>query len=375
MKISTSFDSGNIEVVNLNSHDNIQLKIRKDTQSDFLQWFHFRLMGAQGYPCTIKIINAGETSYPEGWQNYYACASYDRNSWFRVPTSFNGKELSIEITPNENSIYLAYFPPYSYERHLDLVAGAQSEDICVLDTLGKTLEGREIDFLTIGEYTDIKRKIWVVARQHPGETMAEWFVEGLIHRLLDSDDPISRRLLEKCVFYIVPNANIDGSIHGNLRTNAAGINLNREWGNPSLIKSPEVYNILKKMDETGVDLFLDIHGDEALPYCFASGIEGIPGYPGRIQMLQERFIEVWETMNPDFQTKHGYPKNEPGKANLNIGSKAVANRYGCLGLTIELPFKDNANLPDRAFGWSPERSVKLGESVLNVIYQIYKGLR
>lgn len=375
MKISTSFDSGNIEVVSLSSHENIQLKIRKDTQSEFLQWFHFRLLGAQGYPCTIHIVNAGETSYPEGWVNYYACASYDRNTWFRVPTTFNGKELTIEVTPNENSIFIAYFPPYSYERHLELVSTAQSEDVCVLDSLGKTLEGRDIDFLTLGELNKEKRKVWIIARQHPGEAMAEWFMEGLIHRLLDSDDPVSRKLLEKCTFFLVPNANIDGSIHGNLRTNAGGVNLNREWGNPSPVKSPEVYYIMQKMNETGVDLFLDIHGDEAIPYCFISGIEGLPGYHGRLQMLQERFMELWEAYSPDFQTKHGYPKNEPGKANLNIGSKAVAHRFDCLGLTIEMPFKDNADLPDRAFGWSPERSIKLGESVLNIILQIQNVLR
>lgn len=375
MKISTSFDSGNIEVVSLSSHENIQLKIRKDTQSEFLQWFHFRLLGAQGYPCTIHLVNAGETSYPEGWVNYYACASYDRNTWFRVPTTFNGKELTIEVTPNENSIFIAYFPPYSYERHLELVSTAQSEDICVLDSLGKTLEGRDIDFLTLGEFTKEKRKVWIIARQHPGETMAEWFMEGLIHRLLDSDDPVSRRLLEQCTFFLVPNANIDGSIHGNLRTNAGGVNLNREWGNPSPLTSPEVYYIMQKMNETGVDLFLDIHGDEAIPYCFASGIEGLPGYHGRLQMLQERFVELWEAFNPDFQTKHGYPKSEPGKANLKIGAKAVSHRFDCLGLTIEMPFKDNADLPDRAFGWSPERSIKLGESVLNIILQIQNVLR
>ena len=89
MKITSNFDSGNIEVVSIDAKKNdIKLKIRKDTNSDFLQWFHFRLTGAMKKPCKISILNAGKTSYPDGWHNYNACASYDREEWFRVPTTY-----------------------------------------------------------------------------------------------------------------------------------------------------------------------------------------------------------------------------------------------------------------------------------------------
>ena len=45
LSISSTFDAGNIEVINADSTKNIQLKIRKDTESDFLQWFYFRMQG------------------------------------------------------------------------------------------------------------------------------------------------------------------------------------------------------------------------------------------------------------------------------------------------------------------------------------------
>ena len=47
--IDSSFEGGNIEVVDANSFDDIRLKIRKDTKSDFFQWFAFRLIGAVSY--------------------------------------------------------------------------------------------------------------------------------------------------------------------------------------------------------------------------------------------------------------------------------------------------------------------------------------
>lgn len=40
--------------------------------------------------------------------------------------------------------------------------------------------------------------------------------------------------------------NPDGAVLGNLRTNARGVNLNREWLNPSMENSPEVFLVRKK---------------------------------------------------------------------------------------------------------------------------------
>ena len=375
MKISSNFDGGNIKVLSIDSMDDIQLEIRKDTLSDFSQWFYFRMQGAAGYPCIIKIMNASETFGPEGWKDYNVVASYDRLHWFRVPTSFNGHVLSIDHKPEFNSVFYAYFVPFSYEQHLDMIHAAQISPLCVLESIGNTVQGRDIDLLTIGDPGNDKKKIWLIARQHPGETMASWFMEGFINRLLDENDSVSRKILQKAVFYLVPNINVDGSILGNLRVNASGKNLNREWANPSQAKSPEVYYVFDKMNETGVDLNLDIHGDEALPYNFISSIEGIPAYNKRLKNLQDAFLSTWIKLNPDFQTEHGYGKDKPGKANLNICSKQIGQKFNCLSFTVEMPFKDNKNLPNPVTGWSPERSAILGESVLNVILSVVDDLR
>ena len=261
IKISSQFDAGAIDIVNATSANAIDLNIRKDSHADITQWFYFRLQGAQAQPCTIRLLNAGQSAYPKGWEDYNAMASYDRVNWFRVPTRFDGQVLTIEHTPAMDSVYYAYFEPYSWERHLELLDRAQlSEHVRMLD-LGSTVDGRDLNLLVIGDDVPGRKKVWVIARQHPGETMAEWFVEGMLDALLDPAHPFGRQLLKETVFYVVPNMNPDGSVRGNLRTNAAGANLNREWLNPSLERSPEVFLVRKKMEETGVDLFLDVHGD------------------------------------------------------------------------------------------------------------------
>ncbi len=375
MKISTQFDAGAVTVTSLADPQNIRLAIRGDNASDFAQWFYFRLQGAAYQNCVMHFENAASAAYPDGWEDYQAVASYDRHNWFRVPTRYENGVLTIEHTPLANSIYYAYFEPYSSEQHLNLLGDAQSSGLCQIDDLGNTVQGRDMNLLTIGNQVQSDLKVWVIARQHPGETMAEWFVEGLLARLLDPQDPTARALLDRATFYIVPNMNPDGSALGNLRTNAAGANLNREWLEPSLEHSPEVYYVREKMRETGVDLFLDIHGDEAIPYVFVAGTEGVPSYNERIASLEARFKTALEAASPDFQDEHGYNKDAPGQANLSMATAWVGEHFQCLAYTLEMPFKDNDNLPDDDFGWSGQRSLRLGEASLSAILNVVPDLR
>lgn len=375
MRIKSNFDSGNIEVISAESENNIQLAIKLDNNSGFYQWFHFRLESKAGKAHKLFITNASKSAYVNGWKDYLAMASYDRENWFRVPTDYDGTSLIISHTPAENSCYYAYFVPYSYERHLDLLHWAQSFESCTLETLGETLDGRDMSMLTIGTPTPEKNNVWVIARQHPGETMAEWFIEGLLERLLDAEDGVSRQLLDKAVFYVVPNMNPDGSVRGHLRTNAKGVNLNREWLEPSMEQSPEVFLVKQKMRETGVDMHLDVHGDEALPYNFVAGSEGVPGYNQRIENLENSFKQAFLIATPEFQDDKGYPKDAPGKANLTICSNNICHEFDCLSYTLEMPFKDNANLSDSDFGWNDARSKQLGQDILIAIRAVVDQLR
>ena len=367
IKISSQFDAGAIEVVNATSANAIDLNIRKDSHADIIQWFYFRLQGAQGEPCTIRFLNAGQAAYPAGWEGYQAMASYDRVNWFRVPTSYDGKVMTIEHTPAMDSVYYAYFEPYSWERHLELLDRAQmSEHVRMVD-LGSTVDGRDLNMLVIGEPSPEKKKVWVIARQHPGETMAEWFVEGMLDALLDPAHPFGRQLLKESVFYVVPNMNPDGSVRGNLRTNAAGANLNREWLNPSMERSPEVFLVRQKMHEVGVDLCLDVHGDEGLPYVFVAGSESLPNFTAEQAAAQKRFSDDFMIASPDFQDVHGYGQTPYTEETLTMGSPHITHAFGCLSLTLELPFKDNANDPDAQVGWDGARSARLGAAVLQPV--------
>ena len=368
MIISSHFDGGNIECLDSSDPTNVQLEIRQDNQSEFYQWFYFRAANVRDLDCRYVITNAAGAAYKRGWENYQAVASYDREFWFRVDTSWDGENLVLEHRSSEDQIYFAYFAPYSMERHADLIAYAQTSERCQVETLGFTLDGQSMDCLCFGESGEDRKPVWMVARQHPGETMAEWWMEGLINRLVDHSDPVVNAILQKAVLYLVPNMNPDGSRRGHLRTNAAGSNLNREWDKPTAEKSPEVLCVLEKIQSTGLAFGLDVHGDEALPYNFIAGTEGIAGWNKTRQRQLDLYKQTLASLNPDFQIEHGYPANSPGKANMSYCSNSLADRYGALVMTLEMPFKDSSDTPDRIQGWSPERCARLAHSCLDALH-------
>jgi len=376
ISISAAFDSGNIVVHQADGPDAIRLSIRRDAHSEFYQWFHFRLSGAKGQACTIRIVDLNGSAYPDGWPGYRACISSDRQRWTRAETSFDraadGGTLTIRVTPDSDHLWCAYFAPYSMERHHDLIARIAAHPGVRADVLGHSIEGQPIDRLRIG---DGPLQIWLHARQHPGESMAEWWMEGALNRLVDPADPVARRLRAAATIHLVPNMNPDGSCRGHLRTNAAGVNLNREWHAPSPERAPEVLAVLKAMQESGVDAAMDVHGDEAIPQVFIAGFEGIPSITDRQLALLTAFKQRLERISPDFQTRIGYPVAKPGKANLTMGTNAVAERFGCLAMTLEMPFKDSDDLPDATYGWSPERSMALGRDCLAVFMDLLPDLR
>ena len=376
--ISSTFDSGAIDIVSITTDssggravERVDLRIRRDSHQDFTQWFHFRLSDVRDRVCAIRFVNAGQCTYPSGWEGYDVVASYDHVAWFRVPTRYADGVMTVDFVPTSDTVWFAYFEPYGWDRHLAFIGRAASSPRVCIAHLGLTSEGRDIDCIEVAGPvgSEPRKQVWIIARQHPGEAMAEWFVEGMVERLTDEADPVARAVLAVADFHIVPNMNPDGSVRGNLRTSATGANLNREWLAPSLERSPEVFLVRQRMEATGVDLFIDAHGDEALPYNFVAGSEMLPDFTERQRLEQTAFIAAFKEASPDFQDVHGYHAGKYSSDALKLASKWVGHRFGCLSLTLEMPFKDNADAPDRRVGWNGARSRKLGAAMLQPIFR------
>lgn len=196
-------------------------------QPHALRWFYFRAANLPtDRPTEFRILNAGQCSFPDGFEGYNVATSYDQADWVRTPASFAGGVLSWHLTPTHPSAYFvrgpwlgsghaplagssggkgycsrarrvervhgarharrigrsllvhrgpgfsfawvnsppfvshappllphpaqAYFAPYSYDRHMQLVSSLQRLPHVTLRALGHTIDGRDIDELTVG---------------------------------------------------------------------------------------------------------------------------------------------------------------------------------------------------------------------------------
>jgi len=108
-------------------------------------------------------------------------------------------------------------------------------------------------------------------------------IEGAIEFLTDPHNIEAAFLREHFIFKVIPMMNPDGVIHGNYRCNLQGVDLNRQWMNPSKVTNqndlfflnytkcflnqdmhPTVYFaknvILKHMAENKCRFVCDFHG-------------------------------------------------------------------------------------------------------------------
>jgi len=60
---------------------------------------------------------------------------------------------------------------------------------------------------------------------------------------------------------------------------------------------------------------------------------------------------------------------------MSMSTTQLAERYGCVSMTLEMPFKDNFDLPDEVYGWSPQRSKYLAYACLDALRAILPDLK
>src|ERR1700722_20174134 len=108
LEIDCAFDGGNIEVIALTA-DGADLAIRKDSNGNWFQWFYFRVRGAAGRDLALRIVNAGVSLYPDGWNGYRACVSADNEHWRRADTRFADGVLEILHRAEAEEVWFAFF--------------------------------------------------------------------------------------------------------------------------------------------------------------------------------------------------------------------------------------------------------------------------
>lgn len=255
-------------------------------------WFYFSVRGAvPGKIIKINVMNMNKQSklYSQGMTPFVKTLPV-KTRWERLrdrPTfevvenqfilSFHHRFLEARGT----TTYFAFCYPFSYTECQDLLLQldqkfANSVHLNLnspLDSvyyhreaLCRSLDGRRIDLITVTSCHGMmeereprldklfpeshtprphrftgKRVFFLSSRVHPGETPSSFVFNGFLHFILKQEDPRAQMLRRMFIFKLIPMLNPDGVVRGHYRTDSRGVNLNRQYLNPSWELHPSIF--------------------------------------------------------------------------------------------------------------------------------------
>ena len=262
------------------------------------------------------------------------------------PNTFYTLSFSFEFNHDQDQVYFAHCYPYTYSdciMFLKRVCLPQhSKDRFRRTALCKTRAGNSVEMLIITNFAATQdqiaeRKCVILSgRVHPGESNSSFVMEGLIELLL-SDEREARQLRDTFVFKIIPMLNPDGVIVGNYRCSLSGLDLNRQWQNPTLKTAPEILSmkdmVKKTLECRDIHLFVDVHGHSRAKNLFMYGCQqtGANGKPIHIHdkkgllAHKEKVLPVLQARQMDYFSFEGCSfaiqkcKETTGRVSSNFG--------------------------------------------------------
>lgn len=236
LKIENRFPGANCRIMAVQSGaDAAQVSFAADPQGGPESlWFCFRVVetepdGAhpQKLNLTMKFFNSIlGADHPEACRPVY---QPDGQGWYRANTGQVNisKDGRVEVTwtipyPSPATLVALCFP---YGRtELDRLV-KRCKRYWQRDDIGLTQGGRVIERLSndYGRTRNAMSGVYVIARQHAGETPGSWVLDGMLERFA-RDKKLS------CMVWATPFADVDGVVRGDYGKDGYPYDLNRAWG-------------------------------------------------------------------------------------------------------------------------------------------------
>lgn len=264
-------------------------------------------------------------------------------NWFRLkpptvtkqPDGQQSLSWSIPYPTASTEIALCY--PY-FRDELALLLD-HCKDYWHEDGVGLTQEGRVLTRLRndVAEGSNAcphPRGLYVVARQHSGETPGSWVMDGLLTAFARA------KPVNWCV-WAVPFANLDGVVGGDYGKDPFPYDLNRAWGTPPMRHETLVlqHDLRRWAKHCKPDLVLDLHAPGA---CENQGVYAYLAEPSTPEW--ERSTQAWvnvfrQALVPDFAAENFARKgNYASRWETPRLSGFARDQLGCSAVTIETPY-------------------------------------
>jgi hypothetical protein len=195
---------------------------------------------------------------------------YDTGEWRRLPEGRllpqpDGRmEVVWDVAAPKRHVDVATCYPYGMEEVHALVA--EMGDAWRIDTIGVSQSARSLIRLSndYGQEGGNRPGLYLIARQHSGETPGSWVLDGFLRHLsaLGAEAPL---------IWAVPLANIDGIEGGDYGKDNFPYDLNRAWGRPPMRHEVSVYqrDIWRWRSRCNAVVAVDFHAPGA---CETGGV-------------------------------------------------------------------------------------------------------
>lgn len=226
-------------------------------------WYGFRIWADDSVTVNLELSYTGgrhryrpEISYDNGktWH------SADSTRYSRDPETLNGL-ISLDVGPEP--IWISAQIPQTTKEFQYWAEQLAQKPFIQRSVAGNTHQGRPIYQLKLSERSEepVKGVILIFGRQHPPEIPG--YLTGL-HFIeeLASGSELAIQFRKYFDIWAYPMMNPDGADNGHWRTNAAGIDLNRDWQH---FNQPENASVrrsilpLLKRDDRKVFYSIDFH--------------------------------------------------------------------------------------------------------------------
>lgn len=277
----------------------------------------FRITNVRGLALTVRADMKGPTGegvyqagpgalLPPLVSTDYGTRQTDA-TWQRLP-AMSLADGVLEFTvpaPDADCLWIADQVPYTasdlaYDLH---VHWAGSPFLTRRTLPRRSREGRPIVLLTItAPNASPDLPVVVLLDGHPREHHARWRLRGAIDWLLGPSTEAAA-FRRRFVLHVLPNANPDGVANGFVRTNAAGVDINRNYDvhGPSEHEEPCIRAVHEFLDALPrLDVFGTHHCHHG-PHCVQQWLEAPlpPGFADRLGHIPVEHVEsLWTGGDP-----------------------------------------------------------------------------
>ncbi len=239
------------------------------------------------------------------YQSINKSISLNSNKQYNIQVQYTDEDILNELLDDN---YLEYYDYSTLTQYLSIVREKLTPLNYKIETIGKSVQNRNLYVISPTQVDDSKKTIIVLGRQHGDEGTSNYIIEGFLNKVFASNN---KEWHKKFQIIIYPMINPDGA-DNRTRYNANGRDLNREWTKNYIKKNDEIYYISNHMTPylksiKNVILSLDMHGsfNEDFIYQVDQNFISIDFF-----LNQSKFIDIlgdydqWQNGNSKISNGH-----------------------------------------------------------------------